>query len=117
MHKHGQEQECYVERVEREAGPAALKAATVAYLAVAGMGCPRCAIRVHNGLLRLDGVLAVQVSLEEGIAAAAYDPGRVSPPSLVQAVADAGNDGRHFYQAKIMAFMPAADALRLPEPP
>lgn len=113
MTEHEPQHDCYVEPLEKEADLSGLKTAKVAYLAVWGMGCPRCAMRVHNGLLRMDGVLAVQVSLEDGIAAAAYDPGQVSPPSLVQAVADAGNDGRHFYQAQLMGLMSATDAMHL----
>jgi copper chaperone CopZ len=113
MNEHEPEQECYVEPLEKEVDLSGLKTAKVAYLAVWGMGCPRCALRVHNGLLRLHGVLGVQVSLEDGIAATVYDPGQVTPPSLVQAVADAGNDGRHVYHAQLMGLMSAANALQL----
>lgn len=103
--------DCYVEPLEKPLDRAALETATAAYLTVGGMGCPRCAMQVHNGLLRLDGVLLAGVSLEQGIAAAAYDAERVSPDDLVQAVAGAGNDGRHHYWAEVVTVMPATEAL------
>jgi copper chaperone CopZ len=103
--------ECYVEPLEKPLDEAALESAMAAYLAVGGMGCPRCALRVRNGLLSLEGVLLADVLLEDCVAVAAYDPNRVTPEDLVQAVANAGNDGRHHYWAQVMAVMPVADAL------
>jgi len=50
--------------------------------------------------------------LEQNAAAVAYDPERVQPADLVQAVSDAGNDGRHHYTAHVYAQMPASEALR-----
>ncbi|GIV80284.1 cation transporter [Litorilinea aerophila] len=99
------EQACSVEPFEKPLEPGALETAQVAYLAVWGMGCPRCATRVRNGLLQVEGVLMAQVALTDGIAAAAYDPERVQPASLVAAVAAAGHDGRHSYRAQLMATM------------
>jgi len=69
----------------------ALATAMAAYLAVAGMGCPRSATRVRNGLLSLDGILATRVFLEDGIAVAAYDPQCVGTDHLLAAVAAAQN--------------------------
>jgi copper chaperone CopZ len=102
---------CHVEPVNKPLDKEALASAEAAYLAVWGMGCPRCATRVRNGLLSLDGVLLADVFLDRGMAAAAYDPERVSPKDLVAAVAGAGNDGRHHYRAEIMTVMPASEAL------
>jgi copper chaperone CopZ len=104
---------CQVEPVEKPLDEAALADAMAAYLNVSGMGCPRCATRVRNGLLSLDGVLVVDVFLEQNVAAAAYDPQRVSPDDLVQAVANSGNDGRHHYQAEVAAVMAASEVLTL----
>ena len=83
-----------------------------AYLSVGGMGCPRCATRVRNGLLALPGVILAEVFLERGLAAAAYDPVQVSPEDLVRAVAGAGSDGRHRYWAEVERVLSAADALQ-----
>ena len=102
---------CHVEPLEKPVDETALATAMAAYLAVRGMGCPRCALRVRNGLLSLEGVLLADVFLEQGLAAAAYDPQRVNPDDLVNAVAGAGNDGRHRYWAAVLTVMPATDAL------
>lgn len=101
---------CHVELVEKPLDRTALATAIVAYLAIGGMGCPRCAMRVRNGLLSLDGVLLADVFLEDGMATVAYDPEQVFPNDLVRAVAAAGNDGRHSYQAQVMGLLPAAEA-------
>lgn len=118
---------CHVEPLEKPLDEARLATAMAAYLAVRGMGCPRCALRVRNGLLRLEGVLLADVfpsassrqALEQGLAAAAYDPQRVNLDDLVNAVAGAGNpstgsghrDGRHRYWAEVLTVMPATHAL------
>lgn len=106
-----QHDECHVEPLEKPLDEAALATAMAAYLAVGGMGCPRCALRVRNGLLSLEGVLLADVFLGQGLAAAAYDPRQVTPDDLVAAVAGAGNDGRHRYWAEVVAVMPARRAL------
>ena len=104
-------EQCHVEPIEKPVDRAALSKAMTAYLAVWGMGCPRCAMRVRNALLRLDGVLVADVFLEEGIAAVAYDPEHVTAKDLVVAVASAGNDGRHRYGAKVVEQVPAREIL------
>ncbi len=103
---------CHVEPMEKPLDEAALVSAQAVYLAVSGMGCPNCAARVRNGLLSIDGVLLADVNLGMNIAAAAYDPERVTPEDLTQAVTDAGNDGRHHYVAEVVKVLPAKDALR-----
>jgi copper chaperone CopZ len=103
---------CHVEPIEKAIDQTALQMAQAAFLSVSGMGCPRCATRVRNGLLTLDGVLVAEVRLENGIAAAAYDPKRVTPDILAQAVASAGNDGKHHYRAEVLKILPADEALR-----
>lgn len=105
-------QNCHVDPIVKPVDQTALKDAEAAHLAVQGMGCQRCALRVQNGLLRLEGVLIAEVVLANNTAAVAYDPVRVQPADLVQAVADAGNDGRHHYTAHVYAQMPASEALR-----
>lgn len=102
---------CYVEPLEKPLDEAAIENAKAAYLAVWGMGCPRCAMRVRNGLLSLEHVLFADVFLEKGLAIAAYDPEWISTDDLIMAVAMAGNDGRHNYWAKIVGQVPAAEAL------
>lgn len=81
---------CHVEALEKPVDEAMLAKTTATYLAVRGMGCSRCALRVRNSLLSQDGVLQAVVFLKQGIAAAAYDPTRVSSHDLVMAVAVVG---------------------------
>ena len=101
---------CHVEPVEKPLDEAALANASTVYLAVQGMGCPRCAMRVRNGLLGLDGVLAAEIFLADGLAAAAYDPTRVAASDLIAAVMSAGNDGRHHYQAQVIGQAPVVSS-------
>ncbi|GAB4577456.1 MAG: hypothetical protein Fur0022_01870 [Anaerolineales bacterium] len=104
-----QHENCHVEPLEKSFDPTWLENAMAAYLAVSGMGCPRCALRVQNGLLGLEGVLLAEVQLDYGVAVAAYDPTRVSPDHLLAAVAGAGNDGRHHYAATFLKQQPARE--------
>lgn len=103
---------CQIDPIEKPLDRDALSVATVAYLTIGGMGCPRCVMRVRNRLLSLDGVLLAEVQLEQGVAAAAYDTNRVHPNELLWAVAAAGNDGRHHYSAKLIEQVPAKQAIR-----
>ncbi len=102
---------CHVEPLEKPVDQAALANATAVYLAVWGMGCPRCAMRVRNGLLSLEHVLFADVFLEKGLAITAYNPEQVSTDDLMIAVAMAGNDGRHNYRARVIDKVPATQAL------
>ena len=102
---------CHVDPVEKTLDHQAIESALAAYLQVEGMGCPNCAMRVRNGLLGLEGVLAAEVELEQGLAAAAYDPNRVTTKDLIQAVAFAGNDGRHHYFARLIKQVPVSQVL------
>lgn len=103
---------CHVDPVEKALDRQSIKSAVAAYLLVGGMGCVNCATRVRNSLISLDGVIAADVELEQGVAAAAYDPEQVTTDDLLQAVAQAGNDGRHHYVARLIKQVPASQALR-----
>lgn len=104
-----QHDNCQVEPIEKLLDYTTIEGASVAYLAVSGMGCPRCAIRVQNGLLNLDGVLLAEAQLESGIAMAAYDPSCMSSDDLISAIDAAGNDGRHHYVATLIEQRPARE--------
>ena len=103
---------CHVDPIEKTYDRRALDSAMAAYLLVAGMGCPNCAMRVSNGLLGLDGVYAADVELEQGLAAAAYDPDLSTTDDLIQAVAQSGNDGRHHYSARLIKNLPVSQVFR-----
>lgn len=94
--------ECHVEPFKKPATEKDLLESTTAYLSVSGMGCPRCAMRVQNGLLQKEGVFSAEVFLDQRLAKVAYDPNAVGKQELEQAVTGAGNDGKHHYQAMFM---------------
>jgi mercuric ion binding protein len=63
-------------------------------LHVDGMHCATCPITVRTVLRRLDGVSDVVVSMESKTARVTYDPARVTPARMAQAVTDAGCPAR-----------------------
>ncbi len=66
------------------------------------MGCPRCALRVQNGLNRLEGVYQAEVYLQLQAAEVYYDPGKLQLDDLVNAVAYAGDAQKHHYRAQVI---------------
>ena len=98
------DENCYVEPIYKNAvSDEERRKADSALLAVRGMGCENCATRVRNSLLSLDGVYGVDVYLNMATAEVSYDSKKVSADALVNAVARAGNDGRHEYRAELVA--------------
>lgn len=69
----------------------AAQEATVTFK-VDGMHCASCSVTVKATLKRLEGVREAQVSAKEKRARVTYDPARVTPERMVQAVRDAGYD-------------------------
>ena len=59
-------------------------------LSVTGMTCGGCVNSVKNVLAALPGVQNVDVTLNPGQANVEYDPARIAPAAMVQAVIDAG---------------------------
>lgn len=57
-------------------------------LRIDGMSCGHCVTRVQKALSRLDGVEVRNV--EVGSAEMGYDPSRVSPGKILEAVDEAG---------------------------
>ena len=95
-------QDCHVTPSEKAVDESALRSASTALLAVDGMGCERCAVRVGNSLLQLDAVLRAQVDADQGVAAVAFDSRTTGVVELLAAVEAAGNDGRHRYRARLL---------------
>lgn len=94
---------CHVEPIQKPVlMNHVIQSASRILLSVSGMGCPNCATRVRNGLLLLDGVHDAEVLLNMRMAEVYFDEKKVSVEMLVQAVAGAGNDGRHNYQAQVI---------------
>jgi copper chaperone CopZ len=96
------DQNCHVEPIQKTVLESALKNADTTLLAVSGMGCPNCAARVRNGLISLDGVHQADIDLDMGLVEVYFDGGKVAPEMLIEAVAGAGNDGRHHYEAVVV---------------
>ncbi len=69
----------------RAEGTAAAGSATVA-LHVEGMTCPSCKVAVRTALSKLDGVKDARVDVAKKSATVDYDPARVTPPQMVDAV-------------------------------
>ncbi|MBW7859520.1 MAG: heavy-metal-associated domain-containing protein [Rhodocyclaceae bacterium] len=59
---------------------------------VAGLSCGGCVRNVTGVLMALPGVVEASVSLDDGLARVAFDPGVVTTEQLRQAVIDAGFD-------------------------
>lgn len=61
------------------------KTATVA-LKITGMTCGGCAVSVRMAAKKVEGVVAVNVSYEKGLADITYDPARTTPEKIAKAV-------------------------------
>jgi copper chaperone CopZ len=97
------DENCHVEPVEKAVTVQQIRAADRAILSVGGMGCPNCAMRIHNSLVAVDGVYRADVYLEFGAADVFYDGRLVSTDILTEAVRRAGNDDHHAYHAVLIA--------------
>lgn len=94
---------CYVEPLNKSTPADQLRKADLALMTIKGMGCQNCATRVRNSLLSLNGVYDVDIYLNMAMAEVTFDGQQVSSRMLVEAVAQAGNDGRHNYLAHLVA--------------
>jgi copper chaperone CopZ len=89
---------CHVAPIEKIVSSEEQETTTTISLAVSGMGCSNCAVRVHNGLLALKGVVHVNVSHITATVEMVFNPTILTVFDFADAVANAGNDGRHRYQ-------------------
>lgn len=96
------DENCHVEPIEKVINVDELSEARIAALAVSGMGCVNCGTRVRNSLLALNGVVSADVDWQRGLALVDYVPAQTTLDALVNAVAAAGNDGRHDYRARVI---------------
>ncbi|GIK37025.1 MAG: hypothetical protein BroJett011_08580 [Chloroflexota bacterium] len=65
-------------------------------LPVEGMVCPFCAAAVENILGSLDGVVEAKADYVKGLAMVSYDPARVTPTQMVEAI-----NTKSFYRASL----------------
>jgi len=95
---------CHVEPIRKlNVSVEQIQRADHATLSVQGMGCENCVTRVRNSLLSLAGVYGADLFLNLKLAEIMYDSRKVTVSELIQAVARAGNDGRHEYGAELIA--------------
>jgi len=90
-----------------------LETAKAVYLNVWNMECPDCALWLHDGLLKISGVLLVDVFYKQGVAVVIYDPALITTDELRRAVKQIGRDKSHFYGAEVIGQSSAQEALRL----
>jgi copper chaperone CopZ len=93
-------QNCHVDPITKDVSEEEKEHITYVILAVSGMGCPTCSTRVRNSLLMLKGVVDAKVNHITNSAAVLYNPTMTHVENVVQAVSQAGNDGRHRYTAQ-----------------
>ena len=65
---------------------------TKSEIKISGMSCAHCIARVEKSLKDVDGVKEVKVDLESGKATVKYNPKKVEPSKLEEAVKEAGYD-------------------------
>lgn len=93
--------DCHVEREHKQITSEERAETTEAALEIFGMGCPNCANRVHNSLLKLRGVMQAQVDHLSGMGLVRFNPTMASTNQLIEAVSDAGRDSNHRYHARL----------------
>ena len=71
----------------------ATQSATSVTLEVEGMTCASCAFTVRTALKKLDGVKEAKVSKAENQAVVDFDPAKVTPQQMVDAINKAGYRG------------------------
>ncbi len=59
-------------------------------LDVPGMNCASCPVTVQKSLIKLDGVISAEASLDTKKAIVKYDPSRVSAAQMIEAMTNAG---------------------------
>jgi copper chaperone CopZ len=78
---------CCSTKAGAEASPTqSSPAVSTVTLTVEGMTCASCSVAVRTALKRLDGVRDARVSVEEKRAVVDYEPTKVTPQQMVDAV-------------------------------
>ena len=91
-----------VEPVEKAICEDELAEARMARLVILGIVCPNCAMRVRNALLRLDGVVSVDVDFKSGLALIDHVPSTTDDRALLFAIARAGTEAGQEFQAAVI---------------
>lgn len=96
------EKDYHVEPVQKTPTSEEMESSEMIFLSVQIMGCRNCANHVQNSLLQIEGVIDADVSYTGEIAEVYYNPDLTNQGALIEAVARAGRDSRHEYQAQIL---------------
>lgn len=80
--------------VSAVADPLEAQASATVTLHVDGMHCATCPITVRVAATRLAGVTSAMVNMEQASAVVVYDPARVTPAQIIEAIASAGYPAR-----------------------
>lgn len=78
---------CERPKAQAADAPAGARTAT---LAVEGMHCASCPVAVRTALRKLDGVLDATVSAADKRAVVQYDPAKVTPEKMAEAITRLG---------------------------
>jgi copper chaperone CopZ len=93
---------CHVMPIEKHVALSGNEKLETIFMRISGMGCPNCALRVRNGLLGVSGVIGAEVDHITGTARVTIDGAYMNILSLVDAVAQAGDEQRHTYRAALV---------------
>jgi len=80
----------YALKPAEAAATAPVPGGEIVVVPIEGMSCSACVARVKSTLKEIDGVGDAHVSLEHRAAEIRYDPAKVSPTKLTQAINDLG---------------------------
>lgn len=103
----------YVEPIVKPVDRGSLVTARTAFFTVWNMECPHCALWIHNGLLKLDGVLLADIFQMQAVAAVTFDPQKLTSDDLITAIYRTGEEICHFYRAELIGQESAVRALHL----
>lgn len=103
----------YVEPLNKPVDRSCLFTARTAFFAVMNMECSHCVLWIRNGLLKLDGVLLVDVFQKQAVAAVTFDPEKIGTDDLIKAIYRTGEEICHFYGAEFIGQESTVRALHL----
>ncbi len=93
---------CQITPVQKSISEEEKLTTQVTYLAISGLNCPNCALRVKNALLNKFGVIDALIDHADGLGEVIFNPDIIHRSDLVNIVSNAGNDGTHSYSAIII---------------
>jgi copper chaperone CopZ len=96
------EDPCEIKAIHKTIAEEEKRTTQITFLAISGLNCPNCAIRVRNAFLNTYGVTDAIIDHAAGLGEIIYNPNLVERSSLPEIVSKAGGDGIHSYSARIL---------------